>query len=106
MLVTDKLRSHGVAHRELMSSADHRSHKDLNNRAENSHQPTRQRERATKGFRTVGRTQKFLSASSQTSPHFRPRRHRMTATGHRTETRHRFGTRNEITGTTATPTEA
>ncbi|GAA3482752.1 IS6 family transposase [Streptomyces yanii] len=83
-LVTDKLRSYGVAHRELMSSVDHRSHKGLNNRAENSHQPTRQRERAMKGFRTVGRTQRFLSAFSQISPHFRPCRHRMTATGYRT----------------------
>ncbi len=106
MLVTDKLRSYGVAHRDLMSSADHRSHKGLNNRVENSHQPTRQHERAMKGFRTVGRTQRFLSAFSQISPHFRPRRHRMTATGYRTEMRHRLGTRNEITGTTAMPTEA
>ncbi|MFE7331735.1 hypothetical protein ACFU8W_43950 [Streptomyces sp. NPDC057565] len=45
---------------------------------------TRQRERAMKGFRTVGRTQRFLSAFSQVSPLFRPRRHRMTATGYRT----------------------
>ncbi|GAA3482680.1 IS6 family transposase [Streptomyces yanii] len=84
VLVTDKLCSYGVAHRELMSLVDHRSHKGLNNRAENSHQPTRQRERAMKGFRTVGRTQRFLSAFSQISPHFRPRRDRMTATGYRT----------------------
>ncbi|WP_327249261.1 IS6 family transposase [Streptomyces sp. NBC_01320] len=106
VLVTDKLRSYGVAHRELMSSVDHRSHKGLKNRAENSHQPTRQRERAMKGFRTVGIAQRFVSAFSQISPHFRPRRHRMTATGYRTERRHRFGTWNEITGTTAMPTEA
>ncbi|WP_371099066.1 MULTISPECIES: hypothetical protein [Streptomyces] len=50
--------------------------------------------------------QRFLSTFSQISPHFRPRRHRMTATGYRTEMRHRFGTRNEITGTAAMPTEA
>ncbi|MEV0695445.1 IS6 family transposase [Streptomyces sp. NPDC050388] len=106
VLVTDKLCSYGVAHRVLMSSVDHRSHQSLNNRAENSHQPTRQRERAMKGFRTVGRAQKFLSAFSQISPHFRPRRHRMTAPGYRTEMRHRFGTWNESTGTTAMPTEA
>ncbi|MFB6878627.1 IS6 family transposase [Streptomyces sp. NPDC056323] len=105
VLVTDKLRSYGVAHRKLMSSADHRSHKGLNNRAD-SHQSTRQRERAMRGFHTVGRTQRFLSAFRQISPHFRPRRHRMTATGYRTEMRHRFGTWNEITGTTAMPTEA
>ncbi|MEE1804993.1 IS6 family transposase, partial [Streptomyces sp. BE133] len=46
VVVTDKLRSYGAAHREVMPSVEHRSHKGLNNRAENSHQPTRQRERA------------------------------------------------------------
>jgi putative transposase len=51
-LVTDKLRGYGVAHRELMRSVEHRQSKHLNNRAENSHQPTRQRERAMKGFRS------------------------------------------------------
>ncbi len=48
VLVTDKLRSYGVAHREVMPSVQHRQSKYLNNRAENSHQPTRQRERAMK----------------------------------------------------------
>ena len=48
VMVTDKLKSYGTAHRELMGSVEHRSHKGLNNRAENSHQPTRQRERAMK----------------------------------------------------------
>jgi putative transposase len=106
VLVTDKLRSYGVAHRELMRSVEHRSHKGLNNRAENSHQPTRQRERAMKGFRSAGRTQRFLSVFSQISPHFRPRRHRMTATDYRTEMQHRFTTWNQITGTTAMPATA
>ncbi|GAA2542099.1 hypothetical protein GCM10010398_31130 [Streptomyces fimbriatus] len=50
VVVTDKLRSYGAAHREVMPSVEHRSHKGLNNRAENPHQPTRQRERAMKGF--------------------------------------------------------
>ena len=45
VLVTDKCRSYGPAHRDLMGSVEHRSHQGLNNRAENSHQPTRQRER-------------------------------------------------------------
>ena len=40
VVVTDKLRSYGCAHREVMPSVEHRSHKGLNNRAENSHQPT------------------------------------------------------------------
>ena len=79
VIVTDKLRSYGAAHREVMPSVEHRSHKGLNNRAENSHQPTRQRERAMKGFRSAGGAQRFLSAFSGISPHFRPRRHLMSA---------------------------
>jgi putative transposase len=64
VIVTGKLRSYGAAHREVMPSVEHRSHKGLNNRAENSHQPTRQRERAVKGFRSVGGAQRFLAAFS------------------------------------------
>jgi putative transposase len=45
VMITDKLKSYGTAHRTLTPSDEHRSHKGLNNRAENSHQPTRQRER-------------------------------------------------------------
>ncbi len=85
VVVTDKLRSYGTAYREVMPSVEHRSHKGLNNRAENSHQPTRQRERAMKGFRSVGGAQRFLSAFSGISPHFRPHRHLMTASDHRAE---------------------
>jgi putative transposase len=48
VIVTDKLRSYGAAHREVMPSVEHRSHQGLNHRAENSHQPTRRRERAMK----------------------------------------------------------
>jgi putative transposase len=65
VVVTDKLRSYGAAHREVMPSVEHRSHKGLNNRAENSHRPTRQRERAMKGFRGTGGAQRFLAAFSR-----------------------------------------
>jgi putative transposase len=78
-LVTDKLRSYGVAHRELMRSVEHWQSKYLSNRAENSHQPTRQRERAINGFRSPASAQKFLSVFSAVSPHFRPRRHLLAA---------------------------
>ena len=54
VIVTDKLASYQVAHRELMPSVQHRRSKYLNNRAENSHQPTRQRERAMKRFTSSG----------------------------------------------------
>jgi putative transposase len=80
VVVTDKLRSYGAAHREVIPTVEHRSHQGLNNRAENSHQPTRQRERAMKGFRSTGGAKRFLAAFSSISPHFRPHRHLPTAT--------------------------
>jgi putative transposase len=100
VLVTDGLASYGVAHRELMRSVEHRTSKYHNNRAENSHQPTRQRERAMKGFRTVGGTQRLLSVFSAISPHFRAPRHRLTAARHRTEMITRFTVWDQITDTT------
>ncbi|MFE2688278.1 IS6 family transposase [Streptomyces mirabilis] len=106
VIVTDRLRSYGAAHREVMPSVEHRSHKGLNNRAENSHQPTRQREQATKGFRSVGAAQRFLSAFSVISPHFRPRRHLMTASGYRSEMTIRFAIWDQVTGIAGLPAEA
>jgi putative transposase len=103
VIVTEKLRSYGAAHQEFMPSVEHRSHKGLNNRAENSHQPTRQRERAMKGHRSVGAAQRFLSAFSGISPHFRTRRHLMTASDHRLEMTIRFTIWDQITGTTGRP---
>ncbi len=101
VLVTDKLASYGVAHRRLMRSVEHRRSKYLNNRAENSHQPTRQREHAMKRFHSAGGAQRFLSAFSGISPHFRPRRHRLTAAQYRHEMTTRFTTWNQVTGLTS-----
>ncbi|KFF95503.1 transposase [Streptomyces scabiei] len=106
VIVTDKLRSYGAAHREVMPSVEHRQSKYLNNRAENSHQPTRQRERAMKGFRSVSGAQRFLSAFSGISPHFRPRRHLMTAAAHRAEMSIRFAIWEQITGVAGVATAA
>ncbi|MFE2490106.1 IS6 family transposase [Streptomyces mirabilis] len=106
VIVTDRLRSYGAAHREVMPSVEHRSHKGLNNRAENSHQPTRQREQAMKGFRSVGAAQRFLSAFSCISSHFRPRRHLMTASGYRSEMTIRFAIWDQVTGIAGLPAEA
>jgi putative transposase len=106
VVVTDKLRSYSAAHREVMPFVEHRSHKGLNNRAENSHQPTRQRERAMKGCRSVGGAQRFLSAFSGISPHFRPHRHLMTAPDHRAEMTVRFAIWEQITGTAGLPATA
>jgi putative transposase len=98
VVVTDKLRSYGAALREVMPCVEHRQSKYLNNQAENSHQPTRQRERAMKGFRSVGGAQRFLSAFSGISPHFRPRRHLTPAHHYRAEMTVRFAIREQITG--------
>lgn len=98
MIVTDKLRSYGAAHREVMPCVEHRQPKYLNNRAENSHQPTRPCERAMKGFRSAGKAQRSPSAFSGTSPHSRPRRHLMSAATHRAEMTVRFAIREQITG--------
>ncbi len=106
VLVTDGLASYGVAHRELMRSVEHRKSKHQNNRAENSHQPTRQRERAMKGFRTVGGAQRFLSVFSAISPHFRAPRHLMAAGRHRTEMIIRFAIWDQITGAAGLPAAA
>ncbi|MFF7928438.1 IS6 family transposase [Streptomyces mirabilis] len=104
VVVTDKLRSYGAAHRVVMPSVEHRQSKYLNNRAENSHQPTRQCERAMKGFRSIGGAQRFLSAFSGISPHFRPHRHLLTAPDHRAEMTIRFAIWDQITGAAGRPT--
>jgi putative transposase len=65
VMITDKLASYGAAKREVMPGIEHRQHKGLNNRAENSHQPTRRRERQMKRFKSTGQAQRFLSAHDQ-----------------------------------------
>jgi putative transposase len=97
VLVTDKLASYRVANRELIALVEHRRSRYLNNRAENPHQPTRQRERAMKRFTSVRHAQRFLSAFSGISAHFRPRRHRLSASGWRTEMTERFAVWKQVT---------
>lgn len=62
VMITDKLRSYKKAHRVLLKSAEHRSHKRLNNRIENAHQPTRKKERQMRGFKTPASAQRFISS--------------------------------------------
>ncbi len=82
-LVTDGLRSYGVARREVLPDVRHRTSRHLNNRAENSHQPTRRRERQMQRFKSPGQAQRFLSAHAMIHGHFRPRRHLMSADQYR-----------------------
>src|SRR5690348_5301401 len=99
VIITDKLRSYGAAKKVILPRVAHRQSRYLNNRAENSHQPTRQRERAMKRFTSAGHAQRFLSAFSGISPHFRPRRHRLTAKEYRREMDTRLTIWSQVTGT-------
>jgi putative transposase len=98
VVITDKLPSYGAAKREVLPSVAHRQHKRLNNRAENSHQPTRERERRMRRFKSPGHAQRFLAAYGLIASHFRPRRHRLTATAYRETRDQRFASWRAITG--------
>jgi len=98
VLITDKLASYGAAHRALLPSVDHRRHKGLNNRAENAHQPTRERERRMRRFKSPGHAQRFLAAYSPIAGHCRPCRHRLTAHGYRQVRNERFATWRTVAG--------
>jgi putative transposase len=97
VIVTDKLQSYSAAKREILPGVEHRQHRYLNNRAENSHQPTRQREHRMQRFKSPGHAQRFLSAYGPVSQYFRPRRHRMSAPAYRQELRTRFQVWQQIT---------
>jgi putative transposase len=64
-MITDKLKSYAAARREMKLHVEHRQHKGLNNRAENSHQPTRRRERIMKRFKSRRQAQTFPSTHDQ-----------------------------------------
>jgi len=101
-MITDKLASYGAAKRELMPSVEHRKHKGLNNRAENSHQPTRPRERQRKRFKSAGQAQRFLSAHDGINNLFLLlRRHQVPATQYRATRTQAFQVWAEVTGVTA-----
>ena len=65
VMITDKLRSYGAARAKMGIQVEHRQHKGLNNRAENSHQPTRRRERIMKQFKSARQAQRFLTVHDQ-----------------------------------------
>src|SRR4051812_11466873 len=71
VIVTDKLRSYGVAQRQVLPHVEHRQSRYLNNRAENSHRPTRRRERQMQRFKSPRQAQDFLSAHSFIYGHLR-----------------------------------
>ena len=82
-LVTDKLRSYPAAHREVSPSVNHRTGKYENNRAEVSHQHTREQERQMRRFKSVPQLQQFLSVHGPLHNLFRVGRHQLKAVHHR-----------------------
>jgi putative transposase len=79
VIVTDKLRSYAAARKWILPDVIHRQSRYLNNRAENSHQPTRMRERHMRRFRSPEQAQRFLSAFEAINAPFRLRRNRRSA---------------------------
>ena len=98
VMIMDKLRFYGAMKMEIMPDVEHRQHKGLNNRAENSHQPTRRRERQMKRFKSARHAQRFLSAHDQINNLFLLPRHRMTATDYRAERAHAFQAWHDVCG--------
>jgi putative transposase len=82
-IVTDKLRSYGVAHRELIPETIHSTEQYENNRAEQSHEPTRVRERGMRRFKSVKQAQRFLVTHATVSNLFNLGRHLVRAEHYR-----------------------
>ena len=82
-IVTDKLRSYGVAHRELIPDTIHDTSQYANNRAELSHQPTRVRERGMRRFKSPQQAQQFLTVHAAVYNLFNLGRHLVSAKNYR-----------------------
>jgi putative transposase len=98
VIVTDKLKSYSAAIVEVMPSVEHLQQEYLNNRAENSHQPTRLREKAMRRFKSAGNALRFLSAFGPISSHFRVGRHLYSANGYRVVMKAKFAVCNDVIG--------
>jgi putative transposase len=101
VIVTDKLRSYAAAKRVVMPGVAHRQHRYLNNRAENSHQPTREREKRMRRFKSADHAQRFVEVHGIIGSHFRRRRHLFSAADYRGLRSKRFRIWNEVTRATA-----
>ena len=96
-LTTDKLRSYAAAKREMMPSVVHRQDKYANNRAEVSHQHTREQERQMRGFASSAQAQRFLSVHGQVHNLFRVGRHLLRAANYRLLRGRAFAAWKEVT---------
>ena len=107
-IVTDQLRSYPAAKAEIpeLAHVNHvfvKTSAQVNNRAENSHQPTRERERRMRGFRDPERTQTFLSSSGLIRQHFALKRHLLRASLYRKQFATRFVAWHRFTEITQNP---
>ena len=82
-IVTDKLKSYSAAHREMLVAVPHCTDCHANNRAEVSHEPTRQQERSMRGFKSLGQAQHFLAVHAEVGNLFRVGCHLLKACHHR-----------------------
>ncbi len=101
VIITDKLAGYAPAIKKVFPRAEHRRHKGLNNRAENSHQPTRQREQARRWFRSPAHTQRSLGPFGPIRQHFFPGRHLFHAAAYRTIRAERCAQWDELTSVVA-----
>jgi putative transposase len=99
VIITDKLKSYAAAKKEIMPGVEHRQHKGLNNRSEVCHQPTRQKERQMRRFKSGGQAQRFLSAHGPINNLFRCRRHLLSRTDYRVVREQAFQMWQDITDT-------
>src|SRR4051812_18399513 len=101
VMITDKLASYTAAKADVMPSVEHRRHKGLNNRAENSPQPPRRRERQMKRFKSAGQPHRFLPAHDQINNLFPLRRDHRPASQYRAARTQAFQTWAAVTGVAA-----
>jgi len=103
VMVTDKLKSYAAANRKMGLKFEHRQHKGLNNRAENSHQPTRVRKKVMRRFKSACQLQHFLSVHDQVANQFMHCRYNCDAMQKRELHIQAFDAWNEVTCTQMTP---
>jgi len=96
-LVTDKLKSYGAAHREVMPSVTHNTARYANNRAEVSHQPARQRERQMRRFKSAAHAERFVTVQGVVLNLFRVGRHLLRPANHRILRTRAFGVWSQVT---------
>ena len=96
VIVTDKLGSYAAAKAEMLPDVAHVRDKGLNNRAENSHQLTRERERRMRGFKSAGHAQSFLATFGVVSSFVRSGRHLLRDVNYREIMRRRFAELSQV----------